>query len=247
MDEVRNWLAPELSGGAIEIGLVGDLDVDRAIEAVRATFGALPDRNKKPDYKAARQVSFPDEPFTKSYTVPTEIPKSVIALYWPTTDSRDVRVARRLSILANVLTDRLRIKIREELGGAYSPQAVSSPSDTYEGYGYLSSRITVEPDKAEEIADVAIELADDLAGNGVTEDELERAREPVLTALRESARTNGYWLGAVLLSAQEFPQRLDWARHRYSDIEGITIDELDAMAQSYLGDEKVFRVIVMPE
>jgi zinc protease len=247
MDEVRDWLAPELAGGAIEIGLVGDLDLDSAIEAVGATFGALPDRKKKPDYTAARQVSFPDEPFTRTYTVPTEIPKSIVALYWPTTDSRDVRVARRMSLLANVLTDRLRVKIREELGGAYSPRAASSPSDTYENYGYIAARITVEPDKANGIADVAIELAADLARNGVTEDELERAKEPVLTALRESARTNGYWLGAVLLSAQEFPQRLEWSRSRYSDIEGITTSELDVLAEAYLGDDKVFRVIVMPE
>lgn len=247
MDEVRAWLGPILEESAIEIGLVGDLDLDEAIEAVGLTLGALPNRVEKPAFTAARQVSFPSEPFTRTYTVPTGIPKSVVALYWPTTDSRDVRVARRLSVLANVLTDRLRVKIREELGGAYSPRAGSSPSDTYEEYGYITARISVEPDKADGIADVAIELAADLARNGVTEDELERAKEPVLTALRESARTNGYWLGAVLLSAQEYPQRLEWSRSRYTGFESITTSELDVLAQAYLGDDRVFRVIVMPE
>ena len=71
-------------------------------------------------------MRFPAEPFIKGYTVPTEIPKGIVALFWPTTDSRDVHVARRLSVLANVLTDRLRIRIREELGGAYSPYAGQS-------------------------------------------------------------------------------------------------------------------------
>jgi zinc protease len=247
MDEVRAWLAPNLADGAIEIALVGDLDLEGAIEAVGLTLGALPERVEKPAYTAARQVSFPDEPFTLGYTVPTEIFKSMVALYWPTTDNRDVQVARRLSVLAKVLTDRLRVKIREELGGAYSPRALSSPSDTYVNYGYIFARIMVEPDKADEIAEVAVELAADLARNGVTEDELERAKEPVLTALRESARTNAYWLGAVLLSAQEFPQRLEWSRSRYAGFDSITTSELDVLAAAYLGDDKVFRVIVRPE
>ena len=50
----------------------------------------------------------------------------------------------------------------------------------------------------------------------------------------------------MLLSAQEFPQRLEWARHRYSDIEGIATGELNFLAEIYLGANQVFRVIVAP-
>lgn len=247
LSEVTAWLEPVLADGALEIALVGDLDPQAAIDAVAQTLGALPGRTAKPDYTAERQVRFPAEPFEKSYTVPTEIPKGVVALFWPTTDSMDVHVARRLSVLANVLTDRLRIRIREELGGAYSPYAASRPSDTYEKYGFLMSQITVEPDMAEQIADAATELAASLASDGVSEDELNRAREPILTSLRESARTNGYWLAAVLSRAQEFPQRLDWSRSRYSDFEAIRASEIDVLAGAYLGADKVFRVVVLPE
>ncbi len=247
MPEVAAWLAPVLERGALEIALVGDLDPDATIDAVARTLGTLSDRDPKPAYSAERQVRFPAEPFALDYQVPTEIPKGMVALYWPTTDSRDVHVARRLSVLANVLTDRLRVRIREELGGAYSPRASSQPSEAYEDYGYIVSRITVEPDMAEEIADAAVELAASLARDGVGKDELERAREPILTGLRESARTNGYWLGAVLGSAQEFPQRLDWSRSRYTDFESISTSEIDVLAEAYLGADKVFRVIVRPE
>ena len=245
LEEVRAWLEPQLTAGALEIALVGDLDVEEAIQAVAQTFGALPPRQAKPALEDLRRVSFP-EPFAKEYTVPTEIPKGVVALYWPTTDGRNIHLTRRLNLLAEVLSDRLRVKIREEIGGAYSPSAGSSANETYRDYGYINAYIVVEPEKAEEIAQVTRELAADLAAQGVTEDELQRAKLPLLTALRESARTNGYWIGAVLASAQEFPQRLDWARSRYSDIEGVTKAELDELAARYLGDERVFQVIVQP-
>ena len=42
LDDVRAVLDKPLAQGPIEITIVGDVDVDRAIELVRTTFGALP-------------------------------------------------------------------------------------------------------------------------------------------------------------------------------------------------------------
>jgi zinc protease len=110
----------------------------------------------------------------------------------------------------------------------------------------LYTYITVDPAQTTKVTDAIAAIAQDLAANGVTPDELDRAKKPVLTALRESARTNGYWLGAVLSSAQEFPQRLDWCRNRYADNEAITKADLDALAKKYLPPERAFRVTVRP-
>jgi zinc protease len=244
--EVKAWLAPQLARGAIEIAIVGDIDLDATIAAVAQTFGALPARDPKPALEELRQVAFPAEPFAKEYAIPTEIPKAQIRVYWPTTDDRDIKRTRRLSLLANVLSDRLRVKVREELGDAYSPGAGSSPSDTYRNYGFISAGTTVEPAKAKFITDVIVALADDMAKNGITADELERAKKPVLTSLRESVRTNQYWLGSVLAKAQERPEALDWSRTRTADIESITKADLDALAKLYLGAARASRVAVVP-
>ncbi|MBC7367176.1 MAG: insulinase family protein [Undibacterium sp.] len=245
-DEVRAWLTPQFATGPMEVSLIGDLDLDATIAAVAQTFGALPKRDAKAEHADLRKVTFPAEPFIKNYTVETEIPKGLVALFWPTTDALDIRRTRRLSMLANVLTDRLRVKVREELGGAYSPSAASSPSDTYPGYGFLAASVTVEPAKARKISDVVVALAADLATKGVTADELDRAKQPVLTAVRESVRNNGYWLSAVLSRAQEKPETLDWSRNRIADIESITPAELTALAQHYFPETKPFRVTVLP-
>jgi zinc protease len=245
LDEVRAWLGPQLADGAIEIAIAGDLDVDATIAAVAQTFGTLPQRAPKPELAAARIVAFP-EPFAKTITVPTEIPKGLVTLYWPTTDARDVKLARRLGLLGQILSDRLRVKVREQMGDAYSPQAGSAPSDTYTHYGFMLAQITVDPAQAQKIVDTVLAIAADLQKNGATPDELERARQPILTSLRESARTNGYWLNIVIGSCQEFPQRLDWCRTRYSDFESITKAEIDALAAEYLDPARSFRVIVLP-
>ncbi len=246
LEEARAWLAPEFQHGAIEIAVVGDLQPEAVIDAVGRTFGALPPRREKPVIEEARRIDIP-APFTRLFTVQTEIPKGIVAIYWHTTDGRDVKVARRLRTLADVFNDRLRIRIREELGDAYSPSAGSATSDTYRNYGHLVSRIVVDPDKAAKVADTILEIAADLHRNGVTADELERAKKPLLTGLRESARQNDYWLGSVLSSAQESPERLDWARTRLSDAESITKEEVSALAAQYLVPDRAYRVTVLPE
>ena len=246
-DEVSAWLKPQLASGATEIGIVGDFDVDAAINVVARTIGALPTRDPRPELADRRQVKIPTEPFTRHFTFISEIPKGVIALYWPTADASDVHRTRRLSLLGGVLSERLRVKVREEIGGAYSPGAGNSSSDVYDGYGWMQASITVDPDKAEEIGDVTTALANDLATSGITADELERVRLPVLTSIRESERTNGYWLGSVVNRAQEKPEVLDWARSRRTDNEAVTTAELDDLAKSYLGADRVFRVTVLPD
>lgn len=246
-DEVRAWLTPEFARGAVEIAIVGDFDPAQAIAHVARTFGALPKRVAKPAYAAQRRVSFPPAAIERSFHVPTEIQKGLVQLFWEATDSRDVDVARRLSLLGSVLADRLRVKIREEMGDTYSPNAGTSLSDTYTGYGHIVADATVAPDKAAAVAEAMREAAADLYANGVTEDELVRAKQPSLAAIRQSMRTNPYWLGNVLASAQEHPERLEWSRTRLSGVEAITAGELTALARKYLRPEKVHQFLSLPE
>jgi len=246
LDEVRAWVTPELARGAIEIAIVGDIDIDATIAAVASTLGALPERAPRPALTALRQVTFPREPFKREFTIATEISKGDVALFWPTTDGREIHRARRLNLLSEVLSDRLRIKVREELGDAYSPGVGSAASDIYPGYGYLQASVTVDPPRAEQVADIIVDIAADVAVKGITEDELDRAKKPVLTSLRESARTNQYWLGSVLARAQERPEMLEWSRSRYADNEGITTAEISELAKQYLTATRVSRVTVFP-
>nr|MBA2271220.1 insulinase family protein [Chthoniobacterales bacterium] len=229
-----------------EVALSGDLDVEAAIAAAAKTIGALPPRGQKPALPDLKKLSFPEPPFAKNYTIDSAIPKGALLLYWPSDDGIDVRRTRRLNLLAAILNDRLRLKVREEIGGTYSPRAGSNASDTFPGYGYVSASIDVDPPAAGKMADLVANIADDLAQNGVTADELERARLPLLTALRETLRSNSYWLSSVLARAQEKPEVLEWARNRIADTESITKEELSALAQKYLGSDRASRATILP-
>lgn len=246
IDEVKNWLTAQLAQGALEVAIVGDLDIEAAIDAASRTIGALPRREPKPALEELKKVTFPAQPFAKNYVIDSEIPKGGVYLFWPTDDLLDVQRGRRLNLLAAIFQDRLRVKIREEIGATYSARAQNESSETFPGYGYLFAEMDVNPSLAGKISDLAIDIADELRKKGVTDDEFNRAREPILSDFRQSLRENSYWLNVVLGRAQEKPERLAWARTRLADTEAITPAEISALAAKYLGRERASRATILP-
>ena len=110
----------------------------------------------------------------------------------------------------------------------------------------MFASIDVDPAMAGKISDLAVDLADELKQKGVTDDEFNRAHEPLLNGTRQALRENAYWLPTVLARAQEKPERLDWARTKLSDVESITLAEISALAAKYLGREHASRATILP-
>ncbi len=249
MADVKAWVDNPLKKAPLEISVVGTFDPSKLIESLQKTVGALPDRlEERPAYEDARQVAFPTGVDEKVYPYESKLGKSLTLVYWPTTDRfSDVAKARRLSVLANVLADRIRATIREELGEAYSPRAYNQSSDTFPGYGTLFAMSPGATDKAKLVADRIVELGTALAEDGTDEDGFTRAVKPILTSLKEQTRNNTYWLSSVLGRCQQFPDRLDWARSMTSDFESITVEEINTLAKEYLAKGRSLKVLIVTE
>ena len=246
--QTKEWVMPDLQSGYCEITIVGSFDKETVIAQLAATFGNLPERAaSKPGHTAERLVKFPAGT-TKEFLFESEIPKAMAVVHWPTIDIFDIEKTRRLGMLSAIIDDRLRVKIREELGDAYSPFAHNLPSDTWTDYGYLFASVTIDPAQAGSVTEVVTGIAKDLAtGKSITEDELERAKKPQVTSIEEMRRTNRYWMSSVLESSQEYPERIDWSRSFVDDYQNISVDEVNALAAEFLKPENQVNVIIKPE
>ncbi len=243
--ELRAWLTPQLATGPIELSLVGDFEPDSAIAAVAATLGALPPRQPKASPEELHRITLaPAGDQTLAYA--GAIPKDVLALFWPTVDTRDISRVRRLNLLAEILANRLLKTIREELGGSYSPNASNQTNDTFPAYNFIAAQIVLNPDDLDRIRPAVLGVAAALVAKGIEEDELNRARQPILTMLRESERTNAYWVRTVLGAAQERPWLLEWARSRRADYETVTLEQLNALARAYLDPARAIVFVIKP-
>ena len=247
--DVKQWIDEPLKNAPLELSIVGEFEPSEVITKLQSTFGALPTRTATSNVTDAdRKVSFPTGEAKKVFPYDSKLGKSMVLVYWPTTDRpSDVTKARRLAVVANVLADRLRSKIREELGEAYSPGAHNIGSDTFPGYGTLFAMSPGSTEKAQLVADRIVELGTTLSEKGTDADEFTRAIKPILTSLKEQTRNNRYWLSSVLSQCQKHPERLDWARNLTSDFESISVDDINALAKEYLAKGKSTQVLIVTE
>ena len=246
--QVEAWLRPVLATGEMEVGLAGDFDPETATAALAHTLGALPARKAVARPDPARTPRLPAKSIQQVWRLENSEPgKAAVRVYWPGTDGDDYLTSRKLQVLAEILNDRLRVKIREELGATYGPQHDVWGSEVWPGYGYLFVEIETSPAMAEKVAALTRRIAQDIVAKGITQDEFERVIEPRLANLKQELRHNGYWLYHVLSRMQETPARVDWPLTRDRDYRSMQRTDIEAVARRFLGDGRVYTFIARPK
>jgi len=244
--DIKTWLAPHLLGTPLEVTVLGDLGVDQTIDEVARTFGTLPRRGPATDTTEARKGPTIVAGLDSSYEIQTQVPKTLVVIIFPATDGIEAERRRRLSFLGEVVNDRLRIEIREKLGAAYSPGASASASTVFTGMGTLTIQAMSDPDKVETLREGCLAVAESLANSGVTQEEVDRLREPALSGIRDAKRQNGFWMQA-LSEAQSRPASLDEVRSLEDDYRKMTAKDLSELATKYLPRKRASVLVVSPK
>jgi zinc protease len=247
-DDFKALLGPHLANGPVEVIVVGDTTVDQAIAAVAPTFGALPPRSAPSVAPDARKTSFPGpaaQPIDETHKGRADQGYAVAA--WPTTDLfADVKGARTIRVLVNVMELRLIDTLRVAQGATYSPNATLEASEDFPGYGYIAARVEIPPTKIAGFYDQVDKIAADLKANGPTEDEMKRAVLPRIEALTKAMQTNEFWLQG-LEGAQTDPRKLDVVLNQIPQLQSITADQVKAVANKWLDPAKEWRFQVTPQ
>jgi zinc protease len=248
LEDFKAQVAPELASGQMEVIVVGDITVDKAIEAVAATFGALPPRPQTAEpATAAREVGFPGplaEPLVLTHKGRAD--QAVAYMAWKTDDFfSNPQQARTISLLGEVMELRLTDELREKQGATYSPSVSYNASFTWTHWGYLSASVEVPPTKLDSFFTDTLKIAGNLRDAPVTADELDRARKPRLEQLAKGRQTNEYWLDQ-LSGAQADPRRLDAIRTVEAGIQRVTPADIQAAAKRYLPADGAWKLVVKP-
>jgi zinc protease len=243
--QARAWFDPVLRSAPLAVTVVGDVNPLAVPSAVARCF-ALPERpavSVTEHAGDAPRIAAPVwRPTRINLAVSGAVPRAVLLVAWPTDDFYDVSRTRRLGLLGQAFTERLRQRLREDLGEAYSPIARHQASEAYQGVGWLEVEVSVAPDKMEQARDVVLGIAADLARHGVDEALLAHIKPPIQTLISTLRRGNIYWADRVLLRAAAQPFRLDWAMSMEDDYAAITAADLSALAARYLDNAKAVQV-----
>jgi zinc protease len=246
LEPLRADLADQLAKAPVEISVVGEFAPEQIIEAVARSFGALPERRAAlGDFAAARQASFAKNSAPVTLTHGGAADQALVQVYWPARDDSDPQEASTLALLAEVFGLELLEEVREKLGATYSPQAGASLSDTFTGFGTLSTSIVVAPKDADTVFAAVDAITRRLREAPVAADTLERARRPMLERVTLNRRENAWWLG-VLGESQLRAERLDRYRTIEARLRKVTPAMLQAAAKQYLDPARDLQVRIVP-
>ena len=237
--DVQKWVNPALQGGAMELSVVGDVDPATVIRLAARYLGSLPGKRKDAPKAADRTAPVFPEARQMDIPIDSKIQKALLVMAFPTDDVWDIGRTRRMNILAEIVSERLRLRIREKLGAAYSTGAYSWPSRAYPGYGLFIIYIPLGPQAMDVVRSEVKAIVRDLRQKGVSAEELQRALEPTLTDIKDRLQENRYWLNTVLVGASRDPVQLEWSRTITSDYAGTRKAEIEQMARRYLDLSKL--------
>ncbi|WP_294322070.1 M16 family metallopeptidase [uncultured Sphingomonas sp.] len=237
---------PLLASGPVEVQVFGDVSQQAAIDAVAATIGTMTPR--PPLASPAPPVRFPAHvatPVTRTHGGQPN--QAAAAIAWPTgAGSAGLTESRKLEVLAAVFRDRLLDRLRSQAGVSYSPNVDNGWPVGLPGGGRIMAIGMVPPDKTGFFFDLARELAADLVRTPVPEDELDRAKLPVIQMIARMSSGNMFWMNQTQGGTRD-PARLAAIPGIINDIRGTTPAELQALAAKYLVPAKDWSMQVLPE
>ncbi|HEX6859771.1 MAG TPA: insulinase family protein [Caulobacteraceae bacterium] len=243
--DLERDLGPALTTEPIEVVIVGDITVEKAIEATAATFGALPPRR-------AVSAQNSDSPFPAPNSRPDVLThkgredQAVGYIAWRTDDFfSNPQRARNVAVLGEVFQILLTEELRENQGVTYSPRAAYSHSYAFQDWGFISAQVQAPPARMDAFFDDALKIAERLRERPIDADLLERAKKPRAEALIKYQQANEYWL-QELSGAQQDPRKLDAIRALVPGTERVTAADVQAVAREFLSPDKAWKLVVRP-
>ena len=239
-EDLAAILRPALAG-PLNLAIVGDVPTERAITLARATIGALPPRGPA---LATPPELFPPVPAAPVVVAEHGRADDAMALTaWPVPGFyANMADARAMQVLAALVQDRLQEGLRGKDGATYSPSVNALQSTVFADYGRFEVSVELNPDKVGLFNATLSTIVAEIARNGVTSDEFERARAPLLDEAKKRLRLTEYWLDE-LVDADVEPDEFETIRSRLPQLAAMTPADMQRLVSKYLAGRRPYRAV----
>ena len=224
---------------------VGSFKVDEVAPLLATYLGALPSKGTADSRSRDMRVTFPNA-VTREVVRKGQEPRAQTVLTYFADTGLDELESHRAEAAAEVLENRLREVLREQLGGTYSVSVGYSNTAPQPGYGAIQVQFGSSPENVDKLVAAVLSEADRLRRDGPTAVEVRNLKEAERNDLAAAVTQNPFWLNA-LQSAHVLGRdpRLIPRRRERTDL--LTEQNIQEAAQKYLPAARYTLLTLLPE
>lgn len=229
-------------GGQPVLNVVGDFDPKKIIKSMGHFFGA--DAVSYPDTLSSSHTPksiFPEKGLRhRILTAPSTLNQAELKISWlrPLEQLEDRRTLLLRRLTSAVVKDRLRDRIREDKGLAYSP-SMTYRVDNVEGYGLYRLNVSSQPAQMKALKHNIREVIAGFADRKVTAQELSRQKKTLLSSWKRAQKENRAFSSRLELMARQPGDYFAWFAKWQQWIEEISAEEINKEIAEALVDEKM--------
>ncbi len=216
------------SAGDFDFIFTGAFSIDSLRTFTEQYLAALPGQGEREnwvDLKINPVTGVHDNQFTREM----ETPQAFIGQFWTGKAPLTLKNEIVSQTLGQVLTARYLETIREDGGMAYTVQAEGSVQRSGEDIYSLSIVCPIRPEGTDSALLLIRQAIEDIARDGVTDEELDRVKKYELKVYDDRQRQNGYWQGAILSA-------IKWNYDPVSDFKSTVESVTSADVQAFVRD-----------
>ena len=178
------------------------------------------------------------------FTAKMEQPKVSVFVGFSGDYKYDIKNAVTLTYLSQALSNRYLKSIREEKGGTYGVSVRGShytrPAQSF----LMQISFDTNEQMADELTAIVIAEIEKIAAEGPLKEDMDKTREFLLKDYKKNVELNGWW-SRTLTAYYDFG--VDNVNDYEAAVNGVTADDVKALAKRMLDEKSMVKVIMRPE
>ncbi len=242
----QKWLDRLFREAPIEVAVVGDISLEKAMPLVARYIGSLPVRKRIATYlDPLRRLDREPGPLEDRVSVNTITPKSTVLYGFLACGHGDVKKRRLLKLAQQTLSSRLTTRIREELALAYTIGAQYQILWAFDDTSLFLTGTPCDPGKSDEVVREVAAVYAKFAEDGPAAEELEKAKLQMINQIDQMKKEPQYWF-SIMQHLDFHELDLDDYKNIEATYEAFTKEEVRNVFREYLEPERTISVIAEP-
>ena len=242
IERVYRELFKDAAGARVTI--VGNVDLENLKPMVEKYLGSIKKNPKARELNEANFITFAKGYVGKKVDLAMATPKSTVFQVYSAYMPIDTKTQVALEV-ANYIIDMIYTKtIREDEGGTYGVGTGMAGQRKPIERAIIQVTFDTNPEAAPKLIELAVKGLNDLAQNGPTEEQLNKALENLKKNIPESRISNSYWMN-TLDDWYEFGINSD-AEYEAA-VNSITAEDIKIVLQAILAQGNLVEIVSAPK